>query len=192
MLDRIMIYGLLILFLVASTSAVVAWYKYQTKPVTSTTTWVPVPVIKTVEKIKKVNIPGPERIVVVEKQVIVEKLKLPEPLASDPNKQFTATAAIPPYEGTTNVVSMIDTKTGVSEILAKQVPLPFFAFEDKKEIGVRVGLNSHSEIEANFYGRWSFLRVGSVHFAAYGESGGYGGNDSQYNSKLQLEVSYRF
>lgn len=131
------IYGLIITL--AFVSAIWAWYGEHNKPPISNTVYVPVKEIKEVEKIKRVEIPGPERVVTIEKQVVVEKLKLPDWIKTDANKQVIATAEIEPFEGKTNAAAILDTKTGASEIIAKQIPLSFAAFENKKELGVRAG-----------------------------------------------------
>jgi hypothetical protein len=178
--------GMALLALVAVIAAVVGWYKAQHQPVVSTVEYVEVPKIKTVTKIKTVKVPGPTQIVTVEKTVVVEKLKLPEWIKTDENKQVIATAEIQPYEGKTDAVAVLDTKTGESQIVAKQVPLPLLGFENIKEIGLRAGVNLKGGTETGIYGRWSFLRVGSFHVGAYGEANTGG------DAKAQLEIGYRF
>lgn len=186
MLNRILVAVLSLITLIALTSAGVAWYKYKNAPVLTQTEYVEVPKIKTVTKIREIKVPGPTQIVTVEKEVVVEKLKLPDWVKTDENKQVIATAEILPYAGKTDAVAILDTKTGASEIIAKQVPLPLFGFENDKEIGVRAGINMKGETEAGVYGRWSFLRVGNLHLGAYGEA------NSRGDAKAQLEIGYRF
>ena len=135
--------------------------------------------------IKRVEVPV-EKIVTIEKTVVVEKLKLPDSVSKDPNKQITATAEIEPYEGKTNVIAIIDTKSGESNIMAKQQPLSLFAFENKKEIGARYGTSIKNGIEADVYGRWDFVRVGNLHLGAYGEATSYG------EAKAMISVGYRW
>ncbi len=159
-----------ILAVLAVTSAVVAWYRGEHPPVASKTEYIKVPQIKTVTKIKRITVPV-EKVVTIEKQVVVEKLKLPPEIAQDDNKQVISTGEVVPYEGKTNVVAVLDTKTGESQIIAKQAPLPFFDFVNKREIGLRYGYGSASKVsmETDIYGRWDFLRIGNVHLGVYGE-----------------------
>jgi len=178
--------GMALLALVAVIAAVVGWYKAQHQPVVSTVEYVEVPQIKTVTKIKTVKVPGPTQIVTVEKTVVVEKLKLPEWIKTDENKQVIATAEVPPYQGTTNTVAVLDTVTGTSQIVAKQVPLSFVAFENEKELGLRAGVGLKNTTEVGVYGRWTFLRVGNAHLGAYGEA------NSNGDAKAQVEIGYRF
>ena len=176
----------IILFIVAAlaiASALYAWYRPQ--PVINKTEYVNVPQIKEVVRIKRIEVPV-EKVVTIEKQVVVEKLKLPEAILKDEAKQIVATGEITPYEGVTNVVAVLDTKSGESEIIAKQKPLSLIAFENKKEIGVRYGVNATKGLQGDLYGRWDFLRVGSSHLGVYAEV------NSRAEAKAMLSVGYRW
>jgi hypothetical protein len=180
------ILGIVIFVLVlAGISAVYNWYK--PKPPVSQIEYIKVPEIKTVVKIKRVEVPGPERIITIEKEVVVEKLKLPDWIKNDVNKQIIATAEIAAYEGKTNAAAILDTKTGASEIVAKQVPLSLFGFENKKELGIRVGYSTDEwQMRSTVYGRWSFARIGNVRLGIYGEA------NSRGEGIGQLELNYKF
>ena len=178
--------GVLIAALIlAVMSAIYFWYAERNKPPVSQIEYIKVPEVKTVTKIQRVEVPGPERIVTIEKPVIIEKLKLPE-WVKDADKQIIATAEIQPHDGKTNTVAVLDIKTGVAEIIAKQEPPAFMAFTNQKEFGVRAGYATDRELRATVYGRWSFARVGKIHLGVYGEG------NSQGDGIAQLEVSYRF
>lgn len=182
------IMGLIIVLLVIMTSAALkAWYAERHKPVVSQTEYVTVPQIKQVVKIKRVMVPGPEKIVTIEKEKIVEKLKLPNWVAQNADEQIIATGDVPPYEGCTDVVCTLNIKTGEGNIIAKQRPLSLFAFENKKELGGRLGYTSKEfkQIITGF-GRWQFLRVGNFHAGLYGE----GNTDGEAIG--QLELIYRW
>lgn len=181
---KILLFCLVLVAALAAASSLVGWFR-QT-PVISSVEYIKVPQIKTVTKIEKVVVPGPERIVTVEKEKIVEKEKLPDWIRDNADIQVVATGEIAPYEGTTNVIAVIDTKMGDSEIVARRVPLPFFGFENVKETGLRVGLDRTGELAGAIYGRWSFLRVGNAHLSAYGEA------DNKGNAGVMLEIGYRF
>jgi len=183
MMKRAAIIIMFILLVLAVTSAIVSWYR--SVPVTSKTEYVNVPQIRTVTKIKRIAVPV-EKVITIEKQVIVEKLKLPEEISRDVNKQVIATGEVAPYEGRTNVVAVLDTKSGESQIIAKQEPLPFIDFENKKEIGVRYGATIKNGQEVDVYGRWDFLRVGNVHVGVYGEANTTG------DGKAMVSVGYRW
>ena len=171
----------------AVSSSVYNWYSGIWKPPVSSSTYLPAPQIKVVTKIKRVEVPGPERITTIEKEVVVEKLKLPDWIKNDVNKQVIATAEIAPYEGKTNAAAILDTKTGQSEIIAKQVPLSLFGFENKKELGVRVGYSTDEwEMRSTVFGRWQFARIGNVHLGIYGEA------NSRGEGVGQLELTYKW
>ena len=108
---KIIIGVLAFLLIVATTSAVYYWYK---KPVAgSGTGYEKPPAIPVVTKIKIVEVPGPTKIVTIEKEVIVEKLKLPDWIKNNPDEQAIASAVVAPYKGKTNSVGILNTKTGV-------------------------------------------------------------------------------
>ena len=174
-----------ILAALALTAAIVSWYRDQHPAVISRTEYVKVPEIKTVTKIKRVMVPVKE-VVTIEKTVIVEKLKLPEEVAKDENKQVISTGEVTSYEGKTNVVAVLDTKTGESKIIAKQQPLSFIDFENKKEIGLRYGPSVKNGMEADVYGRWDFLRIGGAHLGLYAEA------NSNSDAKAMISVGYRW
>lgn len=77
--------------------------------------------------------------------------------------------------------------TGQATIYAMPTRRPLFGFENGKEIGFR-----YNGIQANVFGRWTFVRVGNVYGALYGE----GATDqfSRTGSRMfaGLELSYRW
>ena len=178
------IYALIITL--ALISAIWAWYGERNKPPVSQTVYIPTEQIKEVVKIKRVEVPGPEKIVTIEKKVLVEKIKLPDWFL-DETEQAIATGVIQPYDGKTNVIATLNTETGIGNIIAKQEPLPFMQFENKKEAGVRVGYTTDgAKAHSTIYGRWNFLRVGNVHLGLYGEA------NSEGAGIAQVDLSYRF
>ncbi len=123
--------------------------------------------VKTVTKIKTVKVPGPKEVITIEKEKIVEKLKLPDWVKDDVNQQAIATAEIPPYEGKTNAVALLNTQDGSSRIIAKQMPLPFFDVPNEWEIGGGYGIDTHGQQMAQIDARWTFLRLGDIRVAGY-------------------------
>lgn len=164
--SKIIIVLLTIFLLMATGSAIYFWYA-KPSPV-SKTEYIKVPSIKTIEKIKRVEVPV-EKIVTIEKKVIVEKLKLPDWFKNDTGKQAIATAVIPSYEGNTSTISIIDTNTGIGEIIAKQEPLSLMAFVNQKEMYGKLGYATSREIQASIGGRWLFGRVGNIKVGTYVE-----------------------
>lgn len=182
---KIIIGLLAVLTLLAALSSVWFWYKGQ-KPTITPGNYAQAPEVKEVIKIKRVEVPGPERIVTVEKEVVVERLSLPAWVRDNPAEQTIATAQIAPYRGTTSAVAVLNTETGRSQIIAKQDPLPLLAFVNDREIGVRAGLNLKGEPETTLYGRYDFVRIGRAHVGVYGEAASTG------QAKAQLSIGFKF
>ncbi len=162
--------------------------------------YAPAPPIPAVKEVHYVSVPGPVQIVTQEKAVIVHDLKLPDAIAKDPDKQVTATAQVAAGDGNKiDAVSMIDTKTGTSQIDTKE-ERPFWAFLNEREIGLRGGMGLRG-LEGAAYARWTFLRTGNVHYAVYGEatSPPFAGapvvsaaTATQGDGKVMIDVSYRW
>jgi hypothetical protein len=179
-----------LLFLLAVASGIYVWYKTG-HSILNTSTYMPAPQIKVVTKIKTIKVPVKE-IVTIEKPTIVEKLKLPDWIKNDADEQAISTAAIPPYKGTTNAVAILNTKTGVSQIVAKQEPLSLFGFVNEKEIGMRYGVDIKGVVVTSLYGSWDFVRVGAVNVGVYGDVN-FGNNvSSSGDSKIQIKIGYKF
>ena len=173
-----------LLFLVIS-AGLYSWYADPPAPI-STVQYVKPPEIREVVKIQRVTVPGPEKVITVEKKVLVEKIKLPDWFL-DETEQAIATAVIPPYEGKTNIIATLNTETGAGNIIARQEKLSLFAFENNKEAGVRAGISSDKFSKtATVFGRWQFLRVGNTHLGLYGEA------NSDGEGVAQIEFTYRF
>ena len=164
---KIFISAIIIVAFFVGVATIHAWYTGMFPKVINQ--WLPAPPIKTVEKIKKVTVPGPTQIVTIEKQVVVEKLKLPDWIKNDADEQVIATAKIPAYDGDTDAAALLNTKTGIGEIIAKQEPLSLFSLESKAEIGGKVGWNTDGKNVLKGYGKWDFLRFEKFHLGVYGE-----------------------
>jgi hypothetical protein len=97
----------------------------------------PKAVVKVIERIKRVQVPGPERIVYLEKKGLAAALKMPE--LEKERGEAVAVAEVQPHIGKTTVVSMLD-NTGVTRMILRPEPHPFFQF--KKEMGIRAGIGT--------------------------------------------------
>lgn len=142
--------------------------------------------------IKRIKIPV-KQVVVIEK----EKLRLPEEVKRDVNKQVTATGQVPPYEGVTDVNAILDTQDGSTRLLAEQRPLPFADFLNERELGFRIGPESTGRWGADVHYRYSLGRVGKARVALYGEIAAtarpsdIGKAKDEIVGKLKLEVYTR-
>jgi hypothetical protein len=168
--------GAVVLFLlVALSSAIYFWYVEKNKPPVSKVEYIKVPEIKEVVKIKRVEIPI-EKIVTIEKQVLIEKIKMPDWFKTDTNKQAIATAVIEPYEGRTNAIAVVDTSSGVGEIVVKQEELSPVGFTNAKQIYGKVGYSTNSETQITIGADWKFARVGKIRVGVFGEGRAAFGN----------------
>lgn len=177
---------LMMLAIVALVSHLWNTYKPVSAPVNQ---WTPAPEIKEVVKIQKVYVKGPERIVTIEKEKIVEKLKLPDEIAKNPDEQVIATAEVAPHKAKTDVIATMNTKTGESHIISRPRNLPFFEFISEKEIGVRAGISTDGTA-GDIFARWDFVRIGGANIGMYGEAGATSTGKTQ--AKAQLSVSYKW
>ena len=104
--------------------------------------------------------PGPERIVYVDRVVVVEKpAALPESVAKDTQQLVTATGTVAPYEGNTSVAAIIKFPEGRTTLFMKREPLPFFEFRNKGYLDVGWGFRNFSE-QGSGKVTWEYARIG--------------------------------
>lgn len=144
------------------------WYVEKNKPPVSTVEYIKVPEIKETIKIKRVEVPI-EKIVTIEKEVLVERIKMPEWFKTDTSKQAIATAVVAPYEGDTNVIAIVDTKSGVGEIVVKQEELSFVGLINDKQVYGKAGFSTNKETQITVGADWKFARVGKIRVGVFGE-----------------------
>jgi hypothetical protein len=154
--------------LLALMSATYAWYAEKNKPPVSKVEYIKVPEIKEVIKIKRVEVPI-EKIVTVEKQVLIEKIKMPDWFRTDTNKQAIATAVIEPYEGKSNAIAVIDTSNGIGEIVVKQEELSLVGFVNDRQIYAKAGYSTNQETQITIGADWRFARIGKIKVGVFGE-----------------------
>ena len=174
-MERALNYILGVVLVVAGIAAYKAWIR---PPLEPTREYIEVEVPKPYAVISKVTVTV-EKVVTIEKEKVITVEKWPDWFTKDDNYQLTAIGDVPPYEGITRVASVMDVKTGESRLIQNRQPLSFIEFLNEKEIGMTYG----TDIE--LYGRWTFLRVGSFHAAAYASAN----KDKQMAG---LQVSYRW
>ena len=156
---------IVILLIVAVTFGYYAKWKLDKPPV-----YVKVPEIKEVikYKIKRVEVPIESgKVVVLDKKEVVKRIPgLPEGFADDPKKQVTSTADLPPSKSGHDVLNIINTESGESEIFAKERKLSFFGFESKREVGARAGLSDAGR-QVDIYLQQDVARIGTFHLSGY-------------------------
>lgn len=186
--------GMLGLLLLALSSMAWNWYHPKINNVPYDR-YIQVPVEKKVETIRRVTVPGPVRIVTIEKKELAKELDMPWLMddshpAPIPGKaedlQPVANANVPPSAGGMSAVAVTNTETGDTAIVFKEKPLPLFGFPSDAEVMARYGLSAKDGNVGNVAGRWQFLRVGKIRIGAYGEI------DSRTDGKVMLEVAYKF
>ncbi|MBZ0158380.1 MAG: hypothetical protein K8I29_19455 [Alphaproteobacteria bacterium] len=175
--------GLAILVVLVTVVALYSWFR--PVPVVTEKVFTPVPQVKEVVKIKRVAIPV-EKVIVVEKEKAVEALKLPDEIAKDEKKQVIATGEVDPYEGKTEVVTVLDTGSGEASVLARRKPLPLFDVIGKKEIGIGYEVSSAGGQGAAVFGRWTLVRVGAIYGTVSVEM------NQRPEAKIRTELSYRW
>lgn len=176
------IYALVVVFL--ALSALWGWYRKPQVINVPYNVYVPVPQIQEVVKVKKEYVYVDKgQVQVLNKEEAIKRLDgFPAGIKDDKDKQITSTGVIPPYKGKTNVVNVIDTKSGISEIMAKQVALPLFAIEQERYAGVRIG----STGQVTGFIEWGFARVGKLHAGAYGQYGTKDGAEVGIIGKIEF------
>lgn len=95
---------------------------------------------------------------------------VPDHVKASDNLELTAVGVVPPHEGDTTIVSILDTGTGLTTLDIRQERRSLFELPNRKALGVRCDILKQCD-EVTFYGAWEFLRVGAIHVEAYGEVG---------------------
>jgi hypothetical protein len=144
------------------------------------------PEIRETRTIDRILMPGPVQIVTIEKQVIVDRLKLPDTFKNNTSLQAISTADLKPTKAGYEVVGTINTKTGVGGILAKEKERSFFGLPSNLSVGARYGLLTDGKQEAQVYGKYQPLRVGNTYLGVYGEV------NSKPEGKAMIDLEYKW
>ena len=204
--------ALLVLLVLAVFAALWQYFMPQIRTIESTV-FKRVPEIRKVVEVQRIRIACPELgIVVLDKAQAEKKLHLAledadstlyagdglkanateEPGYPYDNRhltnsyEITATGEIPETRNGAEVMSTIDMNTGVSTIVVREKPTPWFQFRNDGAVGIRYGLDQRLNYIGNIYGRWDFLRIKDVYISANTdiETGG--------DAKLQIGGEYRW
>jgi hypothetical protein len=184
--------GIIILLLIfALIGAIKSWYEEKNKPPISTVEYIKVPEIKETVKIKKVEVPV-EKIVTIEREKIVEKVKMPEWFVENEKEQAIATASLPKSKAGYDVISTINTETGVGNIIAKEKEMSFFGLPNHKELYIKTGINTHLDGDISTGLSWKVARVGNVEMGFFAEGRLTTGKDSDVMAVGGLIITYGF
>jgi hypothetical protein len=113
----------------------------------------------------KINVP----IEILNKEQAVKKLKIGDPIKSNPNIQVGDTGEVKTEDGKINILSTIDTQSGKISIQTEKEPLSFFGFENDLEIYAEGGMNTKGNVEIGGGLKWDFARVANTNIGAVGE-----------------------
>ena len=170
--------------IVCVTSIIFNYYR-PPNPVTPREWTVP-PESKQTKGIDRILIPGPVQIVTIEKQVIIEKLKLPDSFKNNSSAQAISSADLQPSKSGYTVVGTIDTKKGTGGILAKEKERSWMGLPGNLSIGTRYGITTDlGRQEAVVYGKYQPVRFGDIYMGIYGEA------NSKPEGKAMIDFEYK-
>lgn len=158
----------IILIVVAAVAVAIAVYSFKREVKERVVTKIEyrtMPEEKKFAKIPKKTIPAPKQIVVIEKEAIAQEMDT----VFEADDQVVSNADIPPSDGGTSVVTVLNMETGQSKTFAKEKPESLFSLRNDLEVGVRYGVSTENGQEGQIFSRWQFLRVGECKLGVYGE-----------------------
>jgi hypothetical protein len=143
--------------------------------------YIEVPQIQEVIQIQKVPI-YINKVIVLDKSELIKKVPgLPQSFIDNPKEQVTTTGQIKPSRTNTNVLSVINTDSGASHMLAKTTAPKLMGFVSDKSWGGRYGYDKNGQ-RIEVFGQVDFFRVGPAYIGGYVEAG-----SSFEKPKLELE-----
>jgi hypothetical protein len=129
--------------------------------------------IRTVRDVKRVYVTCPEQgLVALDKKEIAGELDMPwlsDPAAPAPVEgdattlHPTATADLPESRNGYQVVTVVNTDTGVTIPVVQEKEAPWFRLENTGTVGLWYGLDIHLQQIAQGELTWKFLRIKDVH-----------------------------
>jgi len=178
-------YAFVIVCLIAGFSGAYNWYNPNEVIVEK---WRDAKAPKVITKIKRVEVVV-EKVVVIEKKSAEKEIDLPDEVMADEKKQILAVAEIPPYEGKTTAIAILDTGTKETKINIRHERLPLIGFESIKELWLKAGYGIDTKgigynIEVG--GEWKVVRIGKIHLGLFGQA------DMRQNVFAGVKVSYRW
>ena len=163
---KVIVVGIFIVALLAGASAIHSWFA--DKLVTSET-FTEAKDMKKAKDIPKEHIKINVPIEILNKEQAGKKLKIGDPIKSNPNIQVGDTGEVKTEDGKINILSTIDTQSGKISIQTEKEPLSFFGFENDLEIYAEGGMNTKGNVEIGGGLKWDFARVANTNIGAVGE-----------------------
>lgn len=164
------------------------WWALQHKPPQVVQELVPVPQEKVVEKIKREYVRVPQ-VQVLEKRVVVEKLKLPDWFKNQTSVEVTAAGLVERDRiHDTRVISTLNVENGRTEIMQQKVAPPFLRFEKDTEVGIRYGLGPDGQ-KGTVFGTCKLLGIGKAEVGLYGAVD-YGMRTGRVEGEVGAQLTY--
>lgn len=126
---------------------------------------------------------------VIPKAQVKKSVKPLPPEIDNDDIEVTGTGEVPPSISGTKVISTIDKITGDTKIYTKANPIPLFAFESMKRIGVGYGYSTEGTV-AKVFGEYGFARIGNFHLGVQAEIEAATSRDPE--AKILGLVDYRW
>jgi hypothetical protein len=137
-----------------------------------------------------ISLPATTKLQVLPKEQVVAKLPaLPAEITTNPTQQITATATAPASTAGTQIVSTLNTQTGITTIYTKPIEPKLFELVNLRRIGAGYGLSNGGQT-AKVFGEWSFLRVGNAYVGVQAEMTAQ--TNSAVDARGLLVMDYRF
>lgn len=118
------------------------------------------------EKVPQEAIKPPQ--VIVYKKAAKKALDLPPAIQADDNQHVLQSTSLPIDDHPQTCTTIIDEKTGKSETLVRNEPLPWFAVEQHGSIGIGYGITSGLMQGFALNGHEDFFQVKALHFGVDG------------------------
>lgn len=93
------------------------------------------------------------------------RLKLPDPIKTDPWLHVTASTTVRQSDRPQTITAVLDEKTGETKTYVKAEPLPWLAIDPHGEIGLYAGLKN-GERTARLEARQGLLQIKAAHLGA--------------------------
>lgn len=129
------------------------------------------------------------KVVVLKKEQVKKEVIIPQEVADNPQKQITAVVTTPPAPAGTEVISVVNTDTGITQIYATPKEPSLFEFVNQKRVGVAYGLSSGGTT-LKVFGEWTVIRISKVHIGLQAEA--TAASTESPSAKGMIFVDYRW
>lgn len=94
-------------------------------------------------------------------------LTLPQAVVEDSKEEVLASSKVPADEHSHTVTTVINTDTGKSETFVRTDPLPWLAYENRREVGLYYG-TKNGQATVRLQAKQDFIQVKALHVGAIG------------------------